>query len=423
MNDRSASRDVIERRHHNTTISASQNGLEKPYEEDVHNNCRNRTGSQLTAFIHNVIISFKTNKDYPVSTTVSLSARELNIQRMSPRSTTTTTGLSSFSGGRNDERTVLGSSAANCHIASTAGADTWKTWAGRKHGSDDSFEVLDLFRGMKRSLHNRFFVSPPPPGTVCPICFTEPNDNASEWHITWCNHAVCLDCLRGYASSQIRDRDQMGPLKCPVCPKALRRRDAIVSLAHDEELIRQWDVKLRNQLLRALPSYRHCPKCSDRGDGPGGGGGGGGFVTPQCLAPHYEERRKDATTLLKDGRAAARFLIGCQYLFVVWLIAKTPSRSPTLDLFFMMVPIYIFFKMALGVDGVLARAAREKLRRPITVVCPCCNEDFILPADKKYSEEEETSRWINANTRPCPSCSVPISKNVSTVLADDFLML
>lgn len=327
-------------------------------------------------------------------------------------------GPQSAGGGRRPSSAAAAAAApADHHIASTAGADTWKTWAGRSHGSDDSFEVLDLFRGVRRSLHHRFLSSAPPAGTACPVCFVEPN-RAADWHVTWCGHAVCRDCLQAYASSQILDRGQTGPLKCPVCPQVLRRQDAIVALAGDVELIRQWDLKLRNILLRALPSYRPCPKCSARGkDFDGGDSGGGGFVTPECLRPHYQERREAATRVL-EHRSWVPLGIGFLYVFVVWLIAQTPSRSPLVDLFCMLVPIYVVVKTAMASQILLARAARRAYVRPITVGCPCCNEDFILPAESKELQDDETSRWMNANTRPCPSCSVPISKMVSVDCPD-----
>eukprot|EP00531_Pseudo-nitzschia_arenysensis_P003500 CAMPEP_0116121756 /NCGR_PEP_ID=MMETSP0329-20121206/3863_1 /TAXON_ID=697910 /ORGANISM="Pseudo-nitzschia arenysensis, Strain B593" /LENGTH=109 /DNA_ID=CAMNT_0003615583 /DNA_START=294 /DNA_END=620 /DNA_ORIENTATION=- len=57
-----------------------------------------------------------------------------------------------------------------------------------------------------------------------------------------------------------------------VSLKILRKQDAVVAMmagkhnASNVDLIKQWDVKMRNQLLQALPSFRTCPKC-------GGGGG------------------------------------------------------------------------------------------------------------------------------------------------------
>ena len=156
---------------------------------------------------------------------------------------------------RNNEN----SDAANEVVAATAGADTWKTWAGRKHGTDE-FEMMDIFRGFNRSFHHRFLAGPPSSGT-CPVCYCEPE--TGNWHVTFCGHAVCIDCLQQYASSQVKDQEHTGPLKCPVCPRELRKNDAIVALRGNTELIQQWDLKIRNQLLRALPAYRSCPKCSN----------------------------------------------------------------------------------------------------------------------------------------------------------------
>jgi hypothetical protein len=258
------------------------------------------------------------------------------------------------------------------------------------------------------------------------VCYCEPQ--AGGWHVTWCGHAVCIDCLQQYASSQVKDQEHTGPLKCPVCPQELRKGDAIVALKGNDELIQEWDLKIRNQLLRALPAYRSCPKCSNNNKNTNTntnngsndqsssssssvllGGGGGGFVTPECLQPHYDERREVATRLLK-GRG---FLIGIlcfMYIILVSIISKTPSKSPSVDLFFMLVPIFIFIKAAMAAQYWLATIARKNFFRPITVECPCCNEAFVLPAESRHLDDEETKRWIGANTRHCPSCSAPIVK-------------
>jgi hypothetical protein len=293
---------------------------------------------------------------------------------------------------------------ADSVVAATAGLDNWKTWAGRNRGTEE-FELLDLFRGAKRSFHHRFLATPPPKGATCPVCFCEPEPQ--EWHVTSsCAHAVCLNCLKAYASNQVRDQEQQGPLKCPVCPQVLRRRDAIAALGSDKELVRQWDLKIRNQLLRALPSYRSCPKCSHNSEG---GGGGGGFVTPDCLAPHYQERRETATRMLHGIWIVALLLLSV-YVGIVICIGQIPSRSPLVDLFFRLALIYVLVKTIRASQTWVAQWARQAFLRPIAVECPCCDEPFILPAESKQLHDEKTSRWIDANTRPCPSCSVPIDK-------------
>jgi hypothetical protein len=297
---------------------------------------------------------------------------------------------------------------ADSVVAATAGLDNWKTWAGRNRGTEE-FELLDLFRGAKRSFHHRFLATSPPKGATCPVCFCEPEPQ--EWHVTFsCAHAVCLDCLKAYASNQVRDQEQQGPLKCPVCPQVLRRRDAIAALGSDKELVRQWDLKIRDQLLRALPSYRSCPKCSHNSDG---GGGGGGFVTPDCLASYYQEHRETATRIL-HGIWIAHLLLLLVYVGIAISIVQSPSRSrlvKMVKLFFMLAPIYVSGESLRTSQAWVAQWARQGFLRPIVVECPCCDEPFILPAEPKQSHDEETSRWIDANTRPCPACFVPIDKN------------
>jgi len=316
--------------------------------------------------------------------------------------------------------------AAEAVIAATAGRNTWQTWAGRSHGTED-FEVLDVFRGIKRSINHSLGTKLPKPGTPCPICFCEPSDTAS-WHVTWCGHAVCKDCLGHYAASQVGDRERHGPLQCPICLKVLRKEDAVVAMlagkrhaSNQEDLIQKWDVKMRDQLLRAIPSFRSCPHCSggthdrdDEGNSVSKQGivpntAGGGFVTPECLGPHHQERRDQAIQILLMRNYAYAAIVGI-YLGLIGIIAQTQSPSPQLDLWSMLLPIWVFFKVAMTVNFLLAQKAREALFRSIVVQCPCCEKTFVLPAESKQIADEETSRWVNANTRPCPSCSVPISK-------------
>lgn len=302
-------------------------------------------------------------------------------------------------------------------IAATAGRDNWQTWAGRKHGSE-SFEYLDIFRGIKRSISHNLQSHLPKQGTPCPICFCEPDVNESPssfWHVTWCGHAICKDCLGQFAKTQVEDPEHTGPLTCPVCLKILRKQDAVVAMmsgknaaSNEDDLIKQWDNKMRDQLLRAIPSFRTCPKCGG-GDGGEDSKIGGGFVTPECLGPQHQERRDQAIQiLLMRNKAYGSVALG--YLLFVWIIANTKSPSPYLDLWSMLLPIYVFVKVGMAVNFLLATRAREALFRSIEVGCPCCEESFVLPAQSKQFEDEETSRWMQTNTRPCPSCSVPISK-------------
>ena len=163
---------------------------------------------------------------------------------------------------------------AEIAIAQTAGENTWQTLAGRKSGTKE-FEYMDVFRVAKRTAQYAFGTKEPKPGTVCPICFCEP-DTSSPWHVTWCGHGVCRDCLGQYAANHVRDREQFGPLKCPVCLKTLRKKDAVVAMMAgantNTDLIQQYDSKLRDQVLRAIPAFRSCPKCSGGGNGGSGDG-------------------------------------------------------------------------------------------------------------------------------------------------------
>lgn len=312
------------------------------------------------------------------------------------------------------QRTKHNSAAADRVVAATAGADNWKTWAGRSHGGDD-FEVLDLFRGFRRSLHAKFVV-----GTVpkqCPVCFCQ---EADEWHWTSsCHHVVCMDCFRAYAKNQVNDPEHSGPLKCPCCPQALRKSDAIVALAGDEDVIKAWDNKIRNQLLRALPSYRSCPRCSGNSTNHDTEEEtnntytrqGGGFVTPACLTPQYEERRSDALGIIKWGGIGTLLATFFIYISMAHYVSNYPSRSIAVDVFFLLTPLYVIFGKGVNVtQRWVMQRARAALFRPILVECPCCNLEFILPASAETIHDEETKKWMDDNSRRCPSCSAPITK-------------
>jgi hypothetical protein len=62
--------------------------------------------------------------------------------------------------------------------------------------------MLDLLRGMERTFHHRFMAGSPSAGTVCPVCLCDP-DKPDDWHVTWCGHVVCKDCLHQHASIHV----------------------------------------------------------------------------------------------------------------------------------------------------------------------------------------------------------------------------
>jgi hypothetical protein len=124
----------------------------------------------------------------------------------------------------------------------------------------------------------------------------------------------------------------------------LRCKDAIVALAGNHNLARQWDHKIRDQVLRALPSYRSCPKCNKDGE-ISSSLGGGGFVTPECLLPCYKKWGTQAVRVLKLWPVAA---VGMFSVFLGYcnFISRFPSKSILADMIFMMLPIPTFYKLA-----------------------------------------------------------------------------
>ena len=296
-------------------------------------------------------------------------------------------------------------------MASTAGLDSWKTWAGRSQGNDD-FELWDLVRGVQRKCLQAFVWTTPSAGTCCPVCFTTPT-SPSDWHVTSaCGHAVCIDCLQAYAANQVRDPFHVGPLKCPCCSMPLREKDAIVAM-QSEDLIQAWDYKLRDQLLRALPNFRSCPNCSRANQQSNASAAGGGFVTPECLTPHHERREQQALQILYFLPVSTFSVFGL-YLLMAWCIHTYPSKLVSVDLVAMILPIPIFIRFAGIVHALVAQRARQALQEPICVECPCCDSSFVLSAQSELSHDtndDQTNQWIMKHTRPCPSCSAPIHKS------------
>ena len=321
-------------------------------------------------------------------------------------------------------------SAADQVLAATAGKNSWKTWAGRAHGNDD-FEFMDVVRGASRCIQKRFLWSVPPAGTACPICFCVP-ESADDWFLaSSCGHATCKDCLRAYAAVCVRDPDNDEDfLKCGVCKLALRRNDAIVALAHDKELLKTFDNRIRDRVLRALPNFRHCPKCGNRDDGSlerntgstspaslsSTAMAGGGFVTPECLTPHYEARENAAGEILARARRLQVVLLVLYIVYVLYYNEWYSGPVELVDLFNLIpVPICVLWKLGRWMARWTAQVARQAISRPIEVECPCCFSSFVLNTQSEFSSpaglaDKETEKWIGNNTRPCPSCSVPISK-------------
>jgi hypothetical protein len=302
-------------------------------------------------------------------------------------------------------------------LAATAGDDTWKTWAGRSQGSAE-FELFDILRGAKRKFNQKFIWGVPPAGTSCPVCMTIPHSK-SDWHVvSACGHASCKDCLQGYASSLVHDPSHHGPLKCPVCPLPLRPKDAIQALGGDPELLRLWDKKIRDEVLRALPGFRHCPHCSrqDQDDGmPTSTLVGGGFVTPECLAPINKRRERTVQKWLGHWFMTSQGVLFLYGIYFLLYFVRFHSSDVYVNLINVtIVPLWLLNRVRRVFRHIVAFQARKALFAPITAECPCCDKKFILNAESELGNnvivDEATKAWIGSNTRPCPSCAVPIAK-------------
>eukprot|EP00956_Cyclotella_meneghiniana_P029554 scaffold71988_cov47-Cyclotella_meneghiniana.AAC.5 len=349
--------------------------------------------------------------------------------------------------------------------SATAGTDNWKTCAGRLDGPD-GFIPSDLYHCMKRSI--RHHVKSKQKRTRCPVCMDDPSTkdpSNNGWHITKsCAHAVCIDCLQSYASSQIEDPNHSGPLKCPCCPRLLRVEDAKVALSDsafeqssygkqkhrgnsssndDSTLftdpdhvdgisnalakIKKWDAKSRDGYLRSMPDFRPCPHCSKEESSELNGGG---FVTPECLSPINEERESHAERIIRfAGPATAQAVLLAYALYYMLCSQRYSSvHSPvprsrgavSIQIITAILPGVLVPVLTHSVRLFLARLARGAIVKPIIVTCPCCNQEFNLEAASEFNlaetltssaSESATKNWKTNNTRPCPSCSSPILKD------------
>ena len=271
------------------------------------------------------------------------------------------------------------------------------------------------------------------------MCLTKPE--AEDWYTTRsCRHSVCRECLHNYALSQLEDKSHSGALKCPCCPRLLRRIDAQVALdvipkkpssrsrkegydrsvdfAPGLEFLEKVQDKQLIETLRRMASFRPCPHCSAESypDYPHGERrSGGGFVSPDCIAQVNQVRGDIAKTLINlAGMPAAVFSVLCYVVYYLRSCRSTSSEFAVATLILtvllpsLLVPIVPHFLRLL-----LSKLARAQLNKPIIVGCPTCEREFPLEALSELSNGDDdtaTEQWKKSHTRPCPQCGVSIEK-------------
>jgi len=293
-----------------------------------------------------------------------------------------------------------------------------------------------VWRVFKNQLKSAYKKRP----SVCPVCLTIPQ--AEDWYTTRsCKHSVCRECLHNYALSQLEDKSHSGALKCPCCPRLLRRIDAQVALdvmpkkpsslsrrggtdgsidfAPGLEFLKKVQDKQLVDALRRMASFRPCPHCSAEShpDYPHGERrSGGGFVSPDCIAPINQVREDIAKQIINlAGRPAAIFTVLCYAIYYLRSCRSSSSGSAvatqilTVLLPSLFVPIVPHFLRLL-----LSKLARAQLSKPIFVGCPVCEKEFPLEASSelysKIDDDAATEHWKKSHTRPCPQCGVSIEK-------------
>lgn len=290
--------------------------------------------------------------------------------------------------------------------ASQVGTDTWKTWAGRKDGHDE-FQFSDLFSGVSahtRHAWRRRRGDERRPGKACPICAEdnpEPDAQGKRWLRPFCGCTVCSACVQGWNMALLEQHQGVvsSSLKitCPACSAPMRPADVKEALARCPKVAERYDQLSREEMLRAMPEWRNCPHCD-----------GGGFTTGDCLAPLHTKVSLEARDI------AMGYVWSGIIMHVVSLVAACVFN--TLANSVLSLAFACFMLRWFAADA--ARLVAEKAQSPLSVGCPECSGNFLLAG---YGEalaeadagraQAETTRWLNENTRPCPSCGAAIEKS------------
>lgn len=273
--------------------------------------------------------------------------------------------------------------------------------------------------------------------SVCPVCLTKPQ--AEDWYTTKsCKHSVCRECLHNYALSQLEDKHRSGALKCPCCPRLLRRIDAQVALdvipkkpsrrkggrvgsidfAPGLEFLKKVQDKQLVEALRRMASFRPCPHCSvesipnyrHREERTGGG-----FVSPDCIAPINQARGDIAKQIINlAGTPAAIFTVMCYAVYYLKSCRSSSESAVASQVLAVLLPSLLVPIMPHVLRLLLSKLARAQLNKPIIVGCPVCEKEFPLEAssefDSRSDDDAATEQWKNNHTRPCPQCGVSIEK-------------
>jgi len=273
-------------------------------------------------------------------------------------------------------------------VAAAAGRRTWAAWAGRESPNNTgSWQPGDELRGVLRLAKHRIWPSRKKP-SECPVSYCEIQPAARI--VLWCGCAVCEDCMRNWAASQLEDSAAAAlVLKCPVCRATVRPEDAQRVMTSDSSLYRQYSHDLLSKALRADPDFVSCPKCD-----------GGGFLGGPCMEQREQEREHAMIIQGKIACSAAAVIATvstfkacqCRTSFVQgWLVSAAVS----------------------GIVHFLRHACFQKiLAKTRLVQCPECQASFVLgDQGNKGAECTLSEQWIQDNCRDCPGCKAPITKN------------
>ncbi len=294
------------------------------------------------------------------------------------------------------------------YTAALAGKqETWKDWAGREEGGD-AYQLFDVLRNWrkKRKVKKIFNKIANEGGEECPVCYST-IQNQQDWFVTKsCLHGCCKDCVVAFLKTQINDHNgnDEDALKCAICNKALTEADTIKAFRHDEELVKAWDIKMRNNILRkALRNFRPCPHCEGNGDGSFGGG----FVSAECLESVISKRYQDAAQMLTPWKGLMYFVL---------VMASIYKLNNDTDWSGNIITIWCTYRGYILLRLFLATYIQDIILQPIDVDCPCCAKSFVLNTEAEMTKSTNPDKgmnehWIRDNCKPCPGCSSPVEKN------------
>ena len=119
------------------------------------------------------------------------------------------------------------------------------------------------------------------------------------------------------------------------------------------------------------------------------------------------------------GDSSSQVILLIYFIYYLYCGSRT-FNNPSLQNILVIFPFAMLPILPHSLRLFLTIMAKREVMHPITVSCPCCLKDFHLDALSEFqlpntsagtAADAATQRWKNTNTRPCPRCASPITKD------------